>query len=62
MDNDKTFHNQSEIFITEKGLKSQRRIDPIKELMTKKGQIILYGPPGTGKTYNTKKVAIDLLE
>lgn len=30
-------------------------------LLNKKKQIILYGPPGTGKTYNTKKMAIDLI-
>jgi 5-methylcytosine-specific restriction protein B len=31
------------------------------ELLTKKKQVILYGPPGTGKTYNTKKIALELL-
>ena len=35
--------------------------DQLIELLTKKKQIILYGPPGTGKTYNTKKIAVDLL-
>ena len=30
-------------------------------LLIGKKQIILYGPPGTGKTYNTKKIAMNLL-
>ena len=30
-------------------------------LLMKKKQIILYGPPGTGKTYNTKSIAVDLI-
>jgi Cdc6-like AAA superfamily ATPase len=30
-------------------------------LLSEKKQIILYGPPGTGKTYQTKKIAIDLV-
>lgn len=33
----------------------------IKNLIINKKQIILYGPPGTGKTYNTKYIAINLL-
>jgi 5-methylcytosine-specific restriction enzyme B len=36
-------------------------IDNTLDLIEKKKQIILYGPPGTGKTYNTKKIAINLL-
>jgi SpoVK/Ycf46/Vps4 family AAA+-type ATPase len=32
-----------------------------KMLLLKKRQIILYGPPGTGKTFNTKKIALELL-
>jgi SpoVK/Ycf46/Vps4 family AAA+-type ATPase len=32
------------------------------ELLEAKKQIILYGPPGTGKTYNTKSLAVRLLE
>ena len=35
--------------------------DQLIELLTKKKQVILYGPPGTGKTYNTKKIALELL-
>jgi Cdc6-like AAA superfamily ATPase len=35
--------------------------DQLIEVLTKKKQVILYGPPGTGKTYNTKKIAVDLL-
>jgi len=31
-------------------------------LMISKKQIILYGPPGTGKTYNTRELAVRLLE
>lgn len=31
-------------------------------LLEKKKQIVLYGPPGTGKTYDTKKIALDIIE
>jgi len=34
----------------------------VTELILKKKQIILYGPPGTGKTYNTKRIAVQLME
>lgn len=37
-------------------------VNQLKYLLCKKKQIILYGPPGTGKTYNTKKIALDILE
>ena len=46
------------------GRLGQNEINPedlLIELLTKKKQVILYGPPGTGKTYNTKKIAVDLL-
>lgn len=35
--------------------------DPKISLLNKKKQIILYGPPGTGKTYNTKWLAVEIL-
>ena len=42
--------------------KSREVKSETKMLLLKKKQIILYGPPGTGKTYNTKKIALDLLK
>ena len=32
------------------------------DLFANKSQIIIYGPPGTGKTYNSIKMAIELIE
>lgn len=32
------------------------------ELLAKKQQVILYGPPGTGKTYQSKHIALRLLQ
>ena len=37
-------------------------VNQLKYLLCKKKQIILYGPPGTGKTYNTKKIALDIIK
>ena len=41
-------------------------VPPVKEelveLLEKKKQVILYGPPGTGKTYNTKIIALSLID
>jgi hypothetical protein len=37
-------------------------IDDICNLLSTKKQIILYGPPGTGKTFQTKQIAIYLLD
>ncbi len=34
----------------------------IRSLLRWKKQVILYGPPGTGKTYNTRKMAMALIE
>lgn len=31
-------------------------------LLKTRKQIILYGPPGTGKTYNTKRIAVSLID
>jgi Cdc6-like AAA superfamily ATPase len=31
-------------------------------LLESKKQIILYGPPGTGKTYNTREMAVSLID
>lgn len=33
----------------------------IKDILERKGQVILYGPPGTGKTYNGLRTARELL-
>lgn len=33
-----------------------------RELLRRKLQVILYGPPGTGKTFNTRRIALDLIE
>ena len=34
----------------------------IIQLLQSKKQIILYGPPGTGKTFNTKRIAVSLMD
>lgn len=34
----------------------------VSGILQSKKQIILYGPPGTGKTYNTKRIALNVLE
>jgi Cdc6-like AAA superfamily ATPase len=36
--------------------------DQTIQLLQKKKQIILYGPPGTGKTYDTKRIAVEIME
>jgi 5-methylcytosine-specific restriction protein B len=33
----------------------------IKDILERKGQVILYGPPGTGKTYNARQTARELV-
>jgi len=33
----------------------------IREVLARKGQVILYGPPGTGKTYHAKSTARELV-
>ncbi|MHA1921312.1 MAG: hypothetical protein ACTSWX_16310 [Promethearchaeota archaeon] len=58
----KKFPDPIEIYVERKGMKPQKAIDPIIELLLKKGQIILYGPPGTGKTFFTKKYSIEVME
>lgn len=41
---------------------AERPDNRITSLLRSKKQIILYGPPGTGKTYDTKKIALDIIE
>lgn len=36
-------------------------LDPIKETLLAKKQIVLYGPPGTSKTHTAKKLALSIL-
>ena len=42
-------------------LKRVKKDNSISFFKSKK-QVILYGPPGTGKTYNSRKIAVDLID
>ena len=51
-----------ESFVKEKLKIRSETLSNEKQVLDLKKQIILYGPPGTGKTFNTRKIALDLID
>ena len=51
-----------ESFVSEKLKIKSESLSNERQVLDLKKQIILYGPPGTGKTFNTRNIAIDLID
>ena len=44
------------------GVKEPAEPDDLTMLLARKKQIVLYGAPGTGKTYNTRRIAVSMIQ